>query len=83
VDENGFYAGCYARATVTAYGYDRAGNIGVSFGLQGVQKLRDGEAFNGRKPVEEQFEALDGEVSAPAAVAPAAAKVTAAPDMFA
>lgn len=85
-DENGFYAGCFARATVTAYGYDRAGNIGVTFGLQGVQKLRDGEAFNGRKPIEEQFEALDGDdgapaVSAPTAAAPAAVKP--ATDMFA
>lgn len=55
----GFYAGCYARATLTAYGYDKAGNKGVAFGLQNVQKLRDGEAFSGRTRAEDDFDAVD------------------------
>lgn len=60
VGEEEFYAGCYARATVTAYGFDTAGNTGVAFGLQNVQKLRDGEHFSGRLAPEAEFEALDG-----------------------
>lgn len=59
VCEDGFYSGCYARATVTAYGYDKAGNKGVAFGLQNVQKLKDGEAFSGRTAAEDDFEAAD------------------------
>lgn len=59
VGEDGFYSGCYARATVTAYGYDKAGNKGVAFGLQNVQKLGDGEAFSGRTAAEDDFEAAD------------------------
>lgn len=54
-----FYAGCYARATLMAYGYDTAGNRGVSFGLQDIQKLRDGVPFSGRKKAQDEFEAVD------------------------
>ena len=50
------YAGCYARATIVAYPYDVAGNRGVAFGLQNVQKLKDGEAFSGRMQAEDEFD---------------------------
>jgi hypothetical protein len=59
ISEQDFYSGCYARATITAYGYDKAGNKGVAFGLQNVQKLRDGEAFSGRTAAESDFDAVD------------------------
>lgn len=59
VESDGFYSGCYARATVTAYGYDKAGNAGVAFGLQNIQKLRDGERMSGRTAAEDDFEAVD------------------------
>lgn len=58
-DIDGFYSGCYARATVTAYGYDKAGNKGVAFGLQNLQKLADGEPFSGRARAENDFEAIE------------------------
>lgn len=47
-DAEEFYAGCYARAEVIAKAYDEAGNIGVSFYLQNIQKVKEGEAFSGR-----------------------------------
>lgn len=56
---DGFYSGCYARATVTAYGYDKAGNKGVAFGLQNLQKLGDGDAFSGRAAAENDFDSVD------------------------
>ena len=56
--ETGFYSGCYARATVVAFAYDKAGNRGVSFGLQNVQKLRDGDTFTGRARAEDEFDAV-------------------------
>lgn len=58
LDPNEFYAGCYARATVSAYYYDRAGNKGVSFGLRNIQKLRDGEAIAGKNKPENDFDAI-------------------------
>lgn len=54
-----FYAGCYARATVNAFAYDKAGNVGVSFGLQNIQKLRDGEPFSGRTKAEDDFSCVE------------------------
>lgn len=59
IDEEGFYAGCYARAEVIAFAYDTKGNKGVSFSLSNIQKLRDGEPFSGRKAAEDVFESVD------------------------
>jgi hypothetical protein len=56
---DGYYSGCYSRATVTAYGYDKAGNKGVAFGLQNLQKLGDGDAFSGRVSAENDFDSVD------------------------
>lgn len=50
-----FYAGCYARASLIAFSYDNTGNRGVSFALQNVQKLKDGEKFGGRRNAEDDF----------------------------
>lgn len=59
IEPAGFYAGCYARATVVAYAYDKAGNKGVAFGLNNVQKLGDGEAFSGMVRAEDDFGAVE------------------------
>ena len=58
IDETQFYAGCFARASVSVYCYDQKGNRGVSIGLQHIQKLRDGESLGGRPRVEEAFEPI-------------------------
>jgi len=57
--DGAFYAGCYARATVIAFAYDNMGNKGVSFALQNLQKLRDGEQFSGRRRAEDEFDEVD------------------------
>lgn len=59
IDPAEFYGGCYARASVNAFAYDRMGNRGVSFGLQNIQKVRDGDPFSGRKKAEDTFSAID------------------------
>ena len=58
IDAGEFYGGCYARASVTCFAYDRMGNKGVSFGLQNIQKMRDGDAFSGRSKPEDDFDAV-------------------------
>lgn len=58
-EDETFYAGCYARATLIAFAYDKAGNRGVSFSLQNVQKLRDGEQFSGRKNADDEFDDVE------------------------
>lgn len=60
INESDFYPGCYARASVRALAYPKAGvtgmTPGVAFGLQNVQKLRDGESLGGRSRPEEDFQ---------------------------
>lgn len=51
------YAGCSVRASLTAFGYDTSGNKGVSFALNNVQKLADGERLDGRVKAENEFDA--------------------------
>jgi hypothetical protein len=45
MEEGKIYGGCYVRASLTCYGYDKGGGRGVSFGLLNIQKLADGEPF--------------------------------------
>lgn len=46
-DPTEIYSGCYGRAIINAYAYDTAGNRGITFGLNGVMKLSDGEPLAG------------------------------------
>lgn len=67
LDGEKFYAGCYARADVSVYAYEKMGNAGVSIGLNNLQLVRDGEPFSGRRKAEEAFTAIesaDGEKDA-------------------
>jgi hypothetical protein len=53
------YSGCWMRATVTCFAYDKAGNKGVSFGLQNLQKVKDDEAFSGKRNAKDDFESIE------------------------
>lgn len=59
IEETQFYAGCWARASVNAYAYDNMGNRGVSFGLNNIQKVGDGDPLGGRTRPQDDFEAVD------------------------
>ena len=52
-----FYAGAIVRAQLSAFTYDTDGNKGVSFGLNNIQKLAEGERIDGRDAPEEAFDA--------------------------
>jgi hypothetical protein len=60
LDETEFYAGCWAHATIRAYAYDQVGNRGVAFGLQNIQKVKDGEPLAGRPRAEDEFAPIEG-----------------------
>lgn len=53
------YSGMYARVAIAAAPFDFNGSKGVTFYLNHVQKLRDGENLAGRSKPEDVFEALD------------------------
>jgi len=67
IDPSEFYAGCIARASVRAYGYDQKGNRGVAFGLQNVQKVRDDAPLSGRTTAAQDFQPVAGAASSNAA----------------
>lgn len=66
IDPSQFYSGAYGRATVRVFTYDVDGSVGVSFGLQNLQKTRDGESLAGRMKAQDEFEPVKG-AGAPAA----------------
>lgn len=74
IEPSKVYSGCYGRVSVRAFAYDTNGNKGVSFGLQNVQKLRDGEPLGGGGPASKDFQ--------PIGPAPGAAPATDATKLF-
>lgn len=60
IDPESIYAGCYARALVSAGSYDMA-NKGVTLIPHAIQFVRDGEALGGSRAVKlDAFDALEG-----------------------
>jgi hypothetical protein len=55
LDSTQVYSGCYARVSINAFAYNTAGKKGVSFGLNNVQFLEDGEPLGGRTRAEDDF----------------------------
>ncbi len=53
-DEDAFYPGCYARATITCYAYENKGK-GVAFGLMNLQKIAEGARLDSRTDAEDDF----------------------------
>ena len=61
LDSTEVYSGCYVRANINAYPYTYGSKAGVSFGLNHVQKLRDGEMFGGRSRASDVFSAVESD----------------------
>ena len=59
LDESEIYSGCYGKVSLRAFAYDQKGNKGVSFGLQNVQKVRDGESLGGRVNPQDEFKPVE------------------------
>lgn len=52
-----FYPGAQVRAQIRAFAYDSQGNKGVSFALNNIQKIADGERIDGRQDATQAFDA--------------------------
>lgn len=59
IDQSEVYSGCYAKVSMRAFAYDTSGNKGISFGLNNVQKVEDGEPLGGMTRAEDDFEAME------------------------
>lgn len=49
------YPGVQAKLSLNAFAYNQDGNKGVSFGLNNVQKIGEGERLDGRAAAEDEF----------------------------
>ena len=61
VEPSDVYGGCKVKIALSFFPYSTSGNHGVGAGLNGVQKISDGEAFGGggKPAVESMFDMLD------------------------
>jgi len=67
LDASQVYSGCYGRCSFDVYAYDHPqGGKGVSFGLENVQKARDGEPLGGGGPAKpaDQFGVIPNDAGA-------------------
>jgi len=55
LDPSEVYAGCYVRVSLTSFAYVYAGKHGVSFALNNLQKMGEGEPFGATSRPEDDF----------------------------
>lgn len=61
IDPSAVYSGCWMRAQVSFYAYDKAGNRGVGVGLQNLQLVRLDDRLDGRAKAESAFGVIEEE----------------------
>jgi len=54
-DEDDFYSGCYGKADINFYVFDKAGNKGIACGLNNVMKTEDGDSLAGGRSAAAAF----------------------------
>lgn len=57
-DPTEIYSGCYVRASLTAFAYSNESK-GVTFGLNHIQKIADGDPLGGMSRAEDDFDEMD------------------------
>lgn len=67
LDPSLVYAGCYVRADINAYAWTFSGKNGISFGLNNIQFVKNGDRIDGRSDASQVFEpvAFDEEDALP------------------
>ena len=54
-NRNELFSGCYIRAVINFYAFNRNGNRGIAAGLGNIQKVKDGEPLGGKTRAEDDF----------------------------
>lgn len=62
LDASDFYSGCWGRASINFYAFNRNGNKGVAAGLNHVQKLKDDVNLGGMSSADEDFNEDDDDM---------------------
>ncbi len=55
INQAEIYSGCYGRASIRFFAYNKNGNKGVGCGLGNIQKLADGDPLTGRTTAADDF----------------------------
>lgn len=55
LEEDEFYSGCYGRASLNFYAFNKGNSRGIACGLNNVQKLEDGDRLDGGTSAAEDF----------------------------
>lgn len=58
-DPNEFYSGCYGRASIKFFLYNKEGNLGIGCSLCNIQKLEDGEELPTHISAAEDFSTVE------------------------
>lgn len=58
MDDSEIWSGCYANASLGGFAYDKDTNKGVSFGLNNVQLVREGDRLGGAPNADEEFDSM-------------------------
>lgn len=66
IDPEFIYSGCWVNVQLNAYPFKKAGNTGISFGLNMVQKARDGEPLGTQVDPNSVFQPVGGAAAAAA-----------------
>lgn len=61
MDHSEVYSGVYGYASINFFAFNKTGNKGISVGLQGLMKVRDGEPLGGKKSIESMFGGIETE----------------------
>ena len=62
IEQGDFYAGCYAIASISVYGYDTV-NKGVAIGINCIQKVAEGEPFSSAVRAADAFTPIEADDS--------------------
>ena len=54
LEKDEFYSGCYGRASLNFYAFNKNGNKGIACGLNNLQKQEDGERLSGSATTPEE-----------------------------
>lgn len=68
-DQDDFYSGCMARASLGCFAYENSGNKGVSLSLNNLMKTKDNDRLDGQTKAEDDFGAFATEESTDASSA--------------
>lgn len=62
IDPEEIYSGAYVRASLSCFAYNFEGKKGLSFGLNNLQFVKDGEPFGAVSTPEDDFDTFDDEL---------------------